>query len=380
VQLSEAEWAAFERTHAADAGTLRADQRVRLPQAGFVGIKLSASDALLGKLTPQAVRVLLAHHFDPVEMIAQALYDEVKSGNLEREADQTRLVRAAGGCNFCDNKDWRFDEGCTYPSAHTASVSDSVVKELAERLDRPLPSGSPPDAVRVWLGRRRSDLPVDKFADKLRDMFVPATVQMLQPLGLTAYLPTLLPGADTSLPDEIALVFYESQQAYNDARNTPTGRAYAELHGTAFDSKSSSSSFPQLFHGTLQDNTAYHLFVEPAQWQVGSTYVCIAKLERPAAGQTLQDMSANFLATLRAKAPQGLDGYIALLRGDLWFRWAHFSGAEPVDNAALDPSTKYILHQSRSRPHKLNDGTSYTLTSRVPLDPNTTLSLQFRPR
>jgi hypothetical protein len=89
----------------------------------------------------------------------------------------------------------------------------------------------PPDAVRVWRGYRLATLSPQAFLANLGSIFLPITMQMQRLYGLTAYLPTVLPlTTPAELPDEIALVFYESQQAYTNTKQYVGGRAYSLLH------------------------------------------------------------------------------------------------------------------------------------------------------
>ncbi len=134
----------------------------------------------------------------------------------------------------------------------------------------------PANAVRVWRGRRRKDLARDRFFDKLGAVFIPLTVQMQRLYGLTAYLPAVLPAdKPDAAPDEIALVFYRSQQAYEDAKQYPGGAAYSDLHGLVFDLPASGSGFPELFKDRFVLNRPYHLFSLPIDWKAGfaSAYV-----------------------------------------------------------------------------------------------------------
>jgi hypothetical protein len=81
----------------------------------------------------------------------------------------------------------------------------------------------PADAVRVWRGFRQPELTLDQFYDKLGSVFVPATVKLQVQAGLQTYVPTVLaglPGKPDSVPDETAILFWESQQTYWDGFTT----------------------------------------------------------------------------------------------------------------------------------------------------------------
>ena len=81
-----------------------------------------------------------------------------------------------------------------------------------------------PDAVRVWRGFRLPALSINQFYSKLGSVFVPATVKMQVEAGLRSYTPTVpggLPGKPDSVPDETAILFWESQATYWNGFNSP---------------------------------------------------------------------------------------------------------------------------------------------------------------
>lgn len=147
-----------------------------------------------------------------------------------------------------------------------------------------------PDAVRVWRGFRRKELCEDEFFQKLGSLFMPASVQVQSKVGLTAYLPTVLPrDKPAAVPDEIALVFYQYQDAYVEAKDTVGGRAYSELHELAFDLNRSLTGFPQMFAGTLVPDGRYHLFDQRVDWQAGHAEVFVGVRSGDDAAGFLQD-------------------------------------------------------------------------------------------
>src|SRR5438067_12498096 len=80
------------------------------------------------------------------------------------------------------------------------------------------------------------------------------------------------------MPDEIALVFYQTQEAYHEAKRCAGGRSYSELHQLLFDMPASASSFPGMFTGVVQPDKAYHLFPKSVDWQIGSAGLYVASL------------------------------------------------------------------------------------------------------
>ena len=78
---------------------------------------------------------------------------------------------------------------------------------------RPGVAPVPPNAVRVWRGFKAEGTSNAEFRDKIGRIFIPAAVQTQAPLGMTAYLPAVLPEArPPAIPDEIALVFYKNRR------------------------------------------------------------------------------------------------------------------------------------------------------------------------
>ncbi len=100
------------------------------------------------------------------------------------------------------------------------------------------------------------------FVERLGQLFMPFTVQMQRQYGLTAYLPAVLPESkESTIPDEVALVFYRTQECYHEAKRSVGGRAYSELHELVFDMPASRSGFPKLLAADeITPDQPYHLF------------------------------------------------------------------------------------------------------------------------
>lgn len=143
-----------------------------------------------------------------------------------------------------------------------------------------------PQGIRVWQGYRAERYlnRRDDFIDTLGKLFIPATVQMMEPIGLKCYFPTILPESDFLLPDEIALVGYDSQDSYYGAAKTTTaGRAYGALHGNVFnfsrdgDIPWSKSDFPQKFSNEITIGQPYYLCDKAIDWRDNKTNIYCAK-------------------------------------------------------------------------------------------------------
>jgi len=167
----------------------------------------------------------------------------------------------------------------------------------------------PPDAVRVWRGFRLGSLAPRDFLTALGSTFIPVTAQLQSLHGLTAYLPTVMPlDKPSGVPDEIALVFYRTRQAYDDTELTVPGRACSSLHSTVFGVPPSEGSFPSALAESLKFDTPYYLFADQADWMTGFTQVFAGT--RPAKMTALDFASGlfNFAKDLQQDRPKGLEG------------------------------------------------------------------------
>jgi hypothetical protein len=129
----------------------------------------------------------------------------------------------------------------------------------------------PPDAVRVFRGYRASSMALPDFFSNFGTVFVPATVEMQIAAGLDGYFPSVpagLPNKPDSVPDETAILFWDSQQTYTDAFTTLAVRTYALTHGAVYRPPSG-SQFPVVFAGALASEQPYYLIDQPADWMHG---------------------------------------------------------------------------------------------------------------
>ncbi|WP_407334171.1 hypothetical protein [Enterovibrio sp. 27052020O] len=137
-----------------------------------------------------------------------------------------------------------------------------------------------PKGIRVWQGYRSQKYndDTDGFLEQLGQIFIPATVQLMMPLGLKMYYPAIVPqrviSPPITLPDEIALVGYPSAKNYDEAsHHSVAGRAYSSLHETVFNFSPSSiptsfSSFPCAYsdHAQFAWKTPYYFSGEAIDW------------------------------------------------------------------------------------------------------------------
>jgi hypothetical protein len=185
-------------------------------------------------------------------------------------------------------------------------------------------SGVPPDAMRVWRGFRLPALPLDDFLARLGTVFVPATVKMQIDAGLQGYVPTVtagLAGKPSTVPDETAILSWESQQAYADGFLTLAVRTYTLTHGgvyTAHDPESR-ADFPVPFEDALASGAPVHLGGDRVDWMLGDvTHLVGARPE----GQDAASFRAALADALRQiQRDVALDGAIACAGDDYVVYW-----------------------------------------------------------
>lgn len=215
-----------------------------------------------------------------------------------------------------------------------------------------------PDSVRVWRGYRLGNIPERKFFDKLGSFFIPGTVQIQTPVGLTAYLPSVLPSnKPVGVPDEIALVFYRYPDAYDEAKETVGGRAYSDLHGVAFDLEKSLSGFPDKFNGVFESKGRYYLFNERVDWQKGFVNVFLGVRSN----ETEEDFCntvAGWLGDVQKLGQNGPDGAIASGTPDYVVYWEHWANQSDADRSLIPDLSQKVdtVYNQSIEPFVLDKG------------------------
>ena len=88
--------------------------------------------------------------------------------------------------------------------------------------------------LRFWRGFRQDANTVEEFRHNVSSQLVPRTAKVGGGKGLISYMPVFLGGGDPMkpayLPDEIAIVHYETEAIYKTLASTPEFSAYGKLH------------------------------------------------------------------------------------------------------------------------------------------------------
>jgi hypothetical protein len=182
----------------------------------------------------------------------------------------------------------------------------------------------PPDAVRVWRGFRLPDLNVAQFYNKLGTVFVPATVLMQIDAGLHSYTPTVpggLAGKPDAVPDETAILFWESQATYWNGFTRLAVRTYTLTHNGVYVTQNNQSraDFPVLFAGSLTTDQPVYLFENPADWMHGAVTHFVAARPPGVDVAAFQTGVAKVLAEIQKTV--ALDGAIACVGSDYLVYW-----------------------------------------------------------
>jgi hypothetical protein len=321
-------------------GGITAPQAFELARRRVFGIFSTSSTAAKVAVTAQFERdSRLAAENEPTEFGVRRMHAIIQGGFLsgrtgelqaglarELEMSTTSLVASGGeaaksrtaleGLNELLLRGWRELLGASNNTGAHATYRGSSAA-------RPVPA----DSVRVFRGRKKAGTRRDVFVQRLGEMFMPITVQMQRLNGLTAYLPAVLPESEEStIPDEVALVFYRTQECYHEAKRCIGGRAYSELHELAFDMSASHSGFPQLLAtDEIKPDQPYHLFERSIDWQTGYSRLFVGTRKANAGSDSFLAGVAKVARQVQRapQSPQSLDAAIFSAASDWVVWWDH---------------------------------------------------------
>lgn len=204
----------------------------------------------------------------------------------------------------------------------------------------------PADAIRVFAGFRRADLPPDRFLKDLGQTFMPGTPYMLQPLGLAAYLPAVIQEeSDSQLPHEAALIAWPSPAAQQaGTRATLRGRMYTQSHAGVY-APSSSATFPvPIENFNPGTNGSLYLFGGATDWQSGSYSLFAAqKKDGQMPGNVFRNSIRQVLLANKALlSDNGVDQCIALAAENFVLVWSHYSAEKRDPHLLWESMTELV--------------------------------------
>lgn len=159
---------------------------------------------------------------------------------------------------------------------------------------------------RFWIGYKLENITEEKFMDNLNKRLLPDLIKLAAGKGLNSYSPYVTPKNNGDLPDEIALITYDSEEIYRSLRSTAPGVAYTDLHWELFKKDVSKSTVPVQFEGTLEVDKAYELDAKYEGWKKGTTYLTIYR-------RGAEDLSMVAQEFAKLKNTKGLKNSIILV-------------------------------------------------------------------
>lgn len=173
---------------------------------------------------------------------------------------------------------------------------------------------------RFWVGHIKKDITAAQFLNGLNSTFFRDTINLGKGKGLLSYQPYIT-AMSANLPDEIALVVYESEEKYRAIRNTPEGERYSAAHWDFFEKDLSKSTVTVPFEGKFEMNGAYELNPGSDTWQKGHTIVSIYELNT----KVLGTLAKKFIERKKVK---GIRNAVILLSGDLLIEYVSVSNPD----------------------------------------------------
>ncbi len=197
---------------------------------------------------------------------------------------------------------------------------------------------------RVWRGFKKEPFTSEQFNEAIAKVFVPATVEYGTGKSLTAYIPAIPNKVEGQLiPDEIALVVYDTKERYEALRATPMGKAYGDLHWEYFirapqdpavpiplnASKSATAeAFPET--ALLENGKAYDLLQATADWQKGTVKTRFLKRVGDAA------VEAELLKKLKSDVALKAQSFLILADANYFMTYELWENEEVLKNALAE--------------------------------------------
>lgn len=241
-----------------------------------------------------------------------------------------------------------------------------------------------PNAVYVWRGFMAAGSTYAQFAQFLGSVFVPACALLQPPVGLRAYIPTMVPQGQKSaaVPDQTALMFWATPEAHNAANAAIAVRIYQQLHGDVYDmTRSKLTEVPvpvSSATGTLISEQPYYVFDQPADWMLGHIdHLVGARLANLTAANFLS-AAYQWTSALKAKPPNGVDGALVSCGTDYLAAWVHSASRGTGFQKVLDGLQVLTTPVLRTNPSPLALGAGlWDDWAGIDLTKNPCINIQF---
>ncbi|QKX04738.1 hypothetical protein HN014_07370 [Aquimarina sp. TRL1] len=180
-----------------------------------------------------------------------------------------------------------------------------------------------PDAVSVWSGFKTKEKTYDEFVDFLGSIIVPVCSFLRPKIGLNAYIPSL-PNPENkpkAIPDQTALLFWESKNISKEKSNTVVERLFTLLFDQTYSKKNSSMRAVKQYKGIVKANQPYYLVDEESDWMHGTVY---HKVGYKHEGQSEEAFLASIKTWADAYTSERSDGAILMVADNYVVFWEHF--------------------------------------------------------
>ena len=229
----------------------------------------------------------------------------------------------------------------------------------------------PPNAVRVWRGFKQAGLKQEEFFQRLGQTFIPATVEMQIQNGLDVYIPTIpcgMKNKPVTVPDETAILFWDSQQTYHDGFLTLAGRTYTLTHGGCYTPESR-ADFPELFNKKVALNTCYYLIDKSADWMHGKVKHLVAEFD-----SINQKKLINILEGIQNRGI--VDGAI-VCAGEKYLVYWQLNGEEDIGFNELGKLCKWTLNKDITPYHFPKKSALWDTWKGMEVQPGDAFNMQF---
>lgn len=210
--------------------------------------------------------------------------------------------------------------------------------------------GAKASYYRFWRGFKKPTLTDSSFLGAIPN-FMNQTLDLYKGKGLSNYIVGMPPTMkSTYIPDEIALVAFDSEDSYRTLRSTPEGKEYAEAHWDLFNKDNSKSANLEGFDGKqLNFEVATDVLGKPVDWSRGVTFFYIGERKKDVSLLQFQSVMTHHVQAVKdAFTPYGIKGYIILLSEHYEIAFMNFDSMGPASQAFASKEGVLIQEESAS--------------------------------
>ena len=200
---------------------------------------------------------------------------------------------------------------------------------------------------RFWQGFKKEGLSESAFMKEL-PTFMKDTVTLYKGKGLSNYI-VVIPPKDkpAHIPDEFALVAFDSEKSYRTVRETPEGANYSARHWDVFAKETSKSATLKSGPINFEENVAYDLLNRPVNWSKGITHFYLADNSKAPekTKKALNDAVASFTASKNEKK---INGVLLLTNSKYTAIFINSNQTDAIQEirAALNKTLSEVMYES----------------------------------